>query len=198
MSATGRRTRRLAPALLVLLLSGCSLFSSPRREYVDQEDILLATARAAGFQPDQGAYQLLFAEVTKDSIIFQYRGVEHPDDQAWAIRFSQKSTEQKPEDLGRLNDLLEGIRKGKEDFEVLEKGRRQVKGLDVEFALYRFRSPIKGRAGEPLHATGSAAVVRVDGGLAPVLYQFNVQNLEGHRPELGWEEMEPLVNAIRR
>jgi hypothetical protein len=189
---------RLAGALWLLGLSGCALFFSPRREFVDQEDVLAATARASAFTPDSGVYQLLFAEVSKDSLIFQYRGVDNPEDQAWAIRFSQKSSEQKPDDLGRLNELLQAIQKGKEGFEAGKRDRRQVKGLNVDFAPYRFHSVLKGRAGEPLPATGMAAVVRVEGGPGPLIYQLNVQNIAGRHPEVGWEQLEPLVLAIQK
>jgi hypothetical protein len=194
----GRGIGRLAGALSLLGLSGCSLFFSPRREFVHQEDVLEATARAAGFSPDGRIYQLIFSEVSRDSLIFQYRGVENPDDQAWAIRFSQKSSEQKPDDLGRLNDLLQAIQKGKEAFEVGKRDRRELKGLAVEFAPYRFHSVLKGRSGDPLIASGMAAVVRVDGVPAPLIFQLNVQNITGRRPEVGWEQMEPLVQAIQR
>ena len=188
--------RRAVALLLILFLPGCALFFSPRREFVNQQDVLEATARAAEFDPDGGAYQLLFAEVSKDSLIFQYRGATNPDDQAWAIRFAQKSTEQKPDDLGKLNDLLEAIGKGKDRFEVGKKDRRQVNGLNVDLAQYRFHS--KGLTGEPLPACGIAAVVRVEGGRAPLLYQLNVQNIANRRPELGWDQLEPLVLAIQR
>jgi hypothetical protein len=184
-------------AAAALALSGCVLFSGPRREFVSQDEVLGSIARTAGFAPDEGLWRLVHAEVSQDSITLQYLGVEHPGDSAWVIRFSQKSTEQRPESLGTLSGMVLAIAKGKEGFEAIEKGERTTGDLPVEFARYRSRSTIRDEKGRPVEAAGIAAIVKIDRAPAPVLYQINVENYAGDRPEVGWGDLEPFLKTIR-
>jgi len=57
---------------------------------------------------------------------------------------------------------------------------------------------VRDRAGRPVTAGGVAAAVRVPAEPAPLIYHMNIENLEGDRPDLGWEEIASLVDAIPR
>jgi len=186
----------LGASAAALALSGCVLFSGPRREFVSQDEVLGSIARTAGFAPDGGLWSLVHAEVSRDSITLQYLGVEHPGDSAWVIRFSQKSTEQRPESVGTLSGMMMAIAKGKDGFEAIEKGERTAGELPVEFARYRSRSTFRDEKGRPVEAAGIAAIVKLDRPPAPVVYKINVENYAGDRPEIGWADLEPFLRAI--
>jgi hypothetical protein len=199
MSLRARRALAAgAAAVLGLPLSGCLLFSRPEKQYVTQERVLEATALAAGYLPDPSSYALIDAEVSRDSITFQYRGVRHPGDRAWMIRFAQKSTEQKPLDLVDLERLVDALRAGKDGFEVVDRAENTLNDLTLRFFRYRYLSPIQDDKGNRVTAGGAAGVLKVPSEPAPVIYQLNVENLEGDRPDIGWAELEPLVRAVPR
>jgi hypothetical protein len=187
------------PAALALasILSGCILIA-PKRTFVDKKDVLDAVAEASGYRPDPSRYRMRHADVYPDLITFHYQGAVHPGDRAWVICFSQKSTEQRPEELVKLDALLATIAEGKDGFQVLERGRRDLHGVDVIFARYHFLSPLRDSKGQPVRAGGVAAVTRLERGPAPVIYHLNADNIEGDRPDLGWPELEPLAAAIKR
>ena len=168
----------------------------PQPKYVSQDDVLQAISRAARYSPARSSYRLRHAEVSGDAITFHYQGVAYPGDRAWAIRFATKTSEQRPEELVRIENLLETIRGKKEGFRETGRGKRDFRGLAVEHVAYRFDSPFY-VGGKPVAAGGIAAVTRVEGDPAPVVYQLNVVNEEGNRPDLGWAEVEPLLSAIQ-
>jgi hypothetical protein len=185
-------------ACLALASGGCALMRGPHREFVSQEEVLEAAARTAGYSPPASRFRLVRADISRDSITFQYLGTEAPGDTAWVIRFAQKSTEQKPEALASLATLLEAIAKGKAGFEVIENGRRYEGAVPVEFARYRYLSPIRSDSGRAVPGVGIAAIVKIEETPAPIIYKMNFENYAGGRTEVGWTEMEPLIGALPR
>jgi hypothetical protein len=129
-------------------------------------------------------------------ITFYYQGVAHPGDRAWVIRFATKNTEQRPEDLVKLESLIQAIKVGKDGFQEDSRGVHQVGRLSVQFVTYQFRSPLRDSKGRPATAGGVAALTSLDHQPAPLIYHMNVVNIEGDRPTLGWPEIEPLAQAI--
>ena len=185
----------LLPAAMGILSGGCAFFSRPEREYVSQADVLEAVAKTSRYAPAESAYRLRQVEVSGDLITFYYQGSSQPGDRAWVIRFATKNTEQEPEDLVKLEKLVEAIRVGKDGFQEGSLGRRKVGDLVVEFMSYRFRSTLRDDRGRQVTAGGVAAVTRVPLNPAPVVYHMNVVNVEGDHA-LGWKEIEPLAAAI--
>lgn len=192
-----KQARPAAAAALALLASGCALFHRPVKDYVSQDEVLLAVARAAGYGPDEAKYRLRHADVSSDLITFHYQGVDHPGDRAWVIRFAQKSSEQRPEELVDLDRLIRAIAEGKDGFKQEGREQREAGGLKANVARYSYLSPIRDQQGKRLPAGGAAAIIRLSRLPAPVVYHLNVDNMEGDRPDLGWPELKPLVEAIR-
>jgi len=192
-----RSAALLFAAGIAALAPGCAYLSRPEREFVSQEDVLQAVAKTSGYSPSVSAYRLRQAEVSSDMITFYYQGTSRPGDRAWVIRFSTKSTEQEPEDLVKIEKLMQAIRAGKDGFQEGALGRREVGDLMVEFMSYRFRSTLRDNRGAPVMAGGIAAVTRVHANPAPVVYHLNVVNVEGDEMP-GWNEIKPLAEAIRQ
>ena len=188
----------LASGLAPWLAAGCNVLTSPHRQFVSQEKVLESAAEAAGYVPDGGRYRLVRIDASTDAITFQYLGVREPGDGAWVVRFAQKSTEQNPEGLARIESLAAAIARGKPGFEKVEEGRKDHQGLPVEFIRYRYRSAVLDGKGKPAIACGIAAIAKVDTDPAPVIYQFNVENFAGDRSEVGWDDLVPLLDAVPR
>ena len=199
MSRRGWGSAVVLGTLLALAAQGCGVMGQAvGKRYASQKTVLNAAAKASGYQPDPDRWHLVHLEVAPDYTTFQYRGVKEPGDRAWVVRFAQKTTEQRPDQVASIEGLLETIREGKEGFQILEKASRQYQGLQVEYARYRYSSVIRGDKGSPLPAGGAAALVILAQDPAPVIHQIDVDNFEGLRFELGWDDLRAFIDAIAR
>ncbi len=179
-----------------ILLPGCSFLTTAERDYLSNEDVLGTAAMASGYLVDPGLFRLTGLDVREDSISFQYSGVAHPGDHAWVVRFSEKTTEQNPIALADVYSLLPLLGEGRNGFAIVDEGARAADGLSARFVRYRFESPIRDGAGKPLPAHGIVASLRVEGGGTPLVYHLKLDN-HGDREDVGWEDLEPLVEGTR-
>lgn len=178
-------------ALSVSLLGGCAAFSSPEREYTSNERVLARIESTLGYRVDRGAFRLVRTEVTDDSVTLHYLGVEHPGDQAWVVRFSEKSSELSPDRLATVAPAIaviaeEGLQPG---FSAGPPALRTVAGVEIEAAAYTFRSTLapSGRTGRGI----LAAVRRTERG-EPVVYQVKLDN-HGDRESLAPDDLAPFL-----
>ncbi len=191
-----RRATVLA-ALLALLggaLAGCSVFSAPDREYQSNARVLSAIEAKIHYRVDRSAFRLTHAEVTEDAITLHYLGVEHPGDQAWVVRFSEKSTELAPDRLATVAPAISVIRDGEllPGFTPNLVSSLEIAGVALEAATYTFDSTLapSGRTGRGV----LAAVRRTERGRS-VIYQIKLDN-HGDRERLTPAALTPLIAAI--
>lgn len=184
-------------AALSVLSTSCSIFiESPERTFVSNEALLGGLARSAGYLVDPNLYRLVRAEVLEDSLTLQYRGERSPGDAAWVLRFSVKSSEQDPDSVADLATVLPVLAEGRERFEVTEHGKRDLGGVEVQFARYKFESPARDSASEPLRGRGILATFLAETSGGKVAYHVKLDN-QGDRDDLGWEDLLPfLVPAL--
>ena len=179
---------------LVASTLGCSVFSSPDREYRSNERVLDAVAGRVGYVIDDDFAELTRVEIEDDVITFHYRGVEYPGDQAWVVRFSEKSTELEPESLATVASAIEVIRDEnlQRGFEAEEARSQVLFGVEIEFAAYTFDSALapSGREGRGL----LVALRRVENGL-PVIYQIKLDN-HGDRERLSAADLAPFLTPF--
>ncbi|MGQ9590480.1 MAG: hypothetical protein ACUVYA_09340 [Planctomycetota bacterium] len=184
-------------AALSFLATSCSLFvESPERTFVSNEALLEGLARSAGYLVDPSLHRLIRAEIFEDSLTLQYRGERHPGDAAWVVRFSVKSSEQDPDSVADIATVLPVLAEGRDRFEVTEHGKRDVAGVEVQFARYRFQSPARDPDARPLEGRGILAAFVSEEGGGKVAYHVKLDN-QGDRDDLGWDDLAPfLVPAL--
>jgi hypothetical protein len=186
-------------ARMLLLLgalgcAGCSVLSSPDREYSSNARVLAAIEDRLDYRVDRSEFLLTRAEITDDAITLHYLGVAHPGDQAWVVRFSEKSTELSPERLATVAPALaviEGERL-QPDFAARPPAETEVAGVRIEAATYTFRSTLApaGRSGRGV----LAALRRTERG-DEVVYQIKLDN-HGDRANLTAEDLAPLLAPL--
>jgi hypothetical protein len=187
-----RRALALAAALL---LAGCAAFSSPEREFSSNERVLAAIESRLDYRVDRAAYRLVRAEVTEDAITLHYLGVAFPGDQAWVVRFSEKSSELAPERLARVAPAIAVIEEERlqPGFLAGAPAESEVAGVRIESASYTFRSTL---APEET-GRGILAALRVQEGEDAVVYQIKLDN-HGDRQRVGVEDLAPFVAPLAR
>jgi len=190
MSALLRRTAAIA----ALFLGGCAAFSSPEREFSSNERVLSGIESRLDYHVDRGAYRLVRAEVTEDAVTLHYLGVETPGDQAWVVRFSEKSSELAPDRLAKVAPAIAVIAE-----EELQPGfapgapaQSEVLGVRLESASYTFRSSLapSGRTGR-----GIIAALRRTERNEPVVYQIKLDN-HGDRESLTTADLAPFLAPL--
>jgi len=181
-------------ALAAFLLAGCAAFSSPEREFSSNERVLGAIESRLGYRVDRAAYRLVRAEVTEDAITLHYLGVEYPGDQAWVVRFSEKSSELAPERLARVAPAIAVIAEERLQPGFLAQApvESEVAGVRIESAAYTFRSTLA-----PAETgRGILAALRRSDGDGAVVYQIKLDN-HGDRQSLVPADLEPLLAPLR-
>ena len=88
-------SRILLAALALATLAGCAVLTSPDRKFAANDPVLRSIEAKMRYVVDPDRYRLVRAEVAEDAVTLHYLGVEYPGDQAWVVRFSEKSTEKK-------------------------------------------------------------------------------------------------------
>ena len=194
----GCRTLKLAAVVVWgALAPGCIFLRSVEREYVSNRAALEGVSEACAYEVDPEAYSLVAVDVREDTVTFQYRGLEHPGDAAWVVRFSQKSSEQDPEALADPHAFVPVLAEGREDFEIVDDGAAELGGRNVRYVAYRFSSSVRADDGTPLGGRGVLTTLRADAPDGNVLvYQIKLDNF-GDRGELTIEELTPFVEAVR-
>lgn len=199
MTPWGESNTRPVPVcglvLTALLASGCDLLSSRQRSYLSNGEILESVAEDSGFSVDPRLYELFQAEVREDALLLYYRGVTYPGDQAWIWRFSRKSSEQKPDVLTDLDQLIPIIEEGRDGFRAGEPRTRTIGPAALTYLPYTFRPPIRDPDGEPHQGHGILGILerRVRG--EPVVFYFNLDNW-GDRSEFDESALEPFLKAM--
>lgn len=189
--------RTLAVAALALLLgglAGCAVLTSPERNYDSNRRAMRTVEHELDYVVDRAAYRLERIEVTDDAVTFHYLGVAYPGDQAWVVRFSEKSTELEPERLASVEPAVavirdQGLQPG---FAAASVGTAEVEGVSIEAATYTFRSTLapKGRTGRGV----LAALRRVEGN-DTVIYQVKLDN-HGDRAALTAADLAPFIAPL--
>ena len=176
---------------LVLGASGCSVLSGPEREYTSNERVLSSIEGRLRYEVDRAAFRLTRAEVTDDAVTLHYSGAEHPGDQAWVVRFSQKSSELAPERLASVAPAVavieeEGLQAG---FSPSAVRTVTIAGVAAEAVTYTFESTLapEGRSGR-----GALAAVRVLERGHEVVYQIKLDN-HGDRETLTPADLAPFL-----
>lgn len=187
--------RACALALGALLLAGCAAFSSPERQFSSNERVLAGIESRLGYRVDPAAYRLVRAEVTEDAITLHYLGVEFPGDQAWVVRFSEKSSELAPERLARVAPAIAVIEEERlqPGFLAAQPAESEVAGVRIESASYTFRSTLA-PAGT---GRGIIAALRRIERQDAVVYQIKLDN-HGDRASLGPGDLAPFVAPFAR
>ena len=182
-------------AVCLVSLTGCSLLSSPDREFRGNSRVLDSVAASLGYSVSSGEFELTRAEVEDDAATLHYRGVEYPGDQAWVVRFSEKSTELSPEALTHVESAVSVIEQEglQPKFSVEQTETIEIEGLTVELATYTFESHLA-----PAERTGrgilAATRVEVDG--HPIVVQIKLDNY-GDRQTLSAEALRPFLVPLR-
>ena len=182
-------------ALCLVSLTGCSLLSSPDREFRGNSRVLDSVAASLGYSVSSGEFELTRAEVEDDAATLHYRGDEYPGDQAWVVRFSEKSTELSPEALTHVESAVSVIEQEglQPKFSVEQTETVEIEGLTVELATYTFESHLA-----PAERTGrgilAATRVEVDG--HPIVVQIKLDNY-GDRQTLSAEALRPFLVPLR-
>ena len=192
----GNGGRGLLGSFLVVLLGGCALLTSPTRDYLSNRAVMEGVATAAGYEVDPGRFRLVMAQVEEDSITFQYRGLEHPGDTAWVLRFSAKSTEQDPVALTDVYDLLPVLAEGRAGFDLTEEGEKEWGGATVRYVRYRFESKMRDDQGKPLAGHGIVAAFARGAPGQLLVYKLKLDN-HGDRDDVLWEDLLTFLEPLR-
>ncbi len=198
-----RRSRRARssplPALFGLagsvLLASCAFLSSPARTFHSNEPLLEELARQAGYVVDPALYRLVQAEVLEDSLTLHYRGVAHPGDAAWVLRFYLKSSEQDPDSIADVATVLPVLSEGREGFQLTEHGKRDAAGVEIQFARYRFQGPVRDAEGKPLPACGILVTFLARQGAERLAYHIKLDN-QGDRDDVDWADLAPFLVPV--
>ena len=174
--------------------SGCVLIG-PDVSYLSNREILEVTSEAAAVTVDGDSFELVQAEILEDSIAFHYRGVAFPGDQAWILRFSEKSSEQDPVRLSDVYSLLPILQEGREGFRRVADDTDQREDATVCYVAYSFDSPVHDEDGKALAGRGLVATITCERSGKPVVYHVNLDNW-GDRDKLDIEDLQPLLEPI--
>ena len=191
----GPSLRSLVLLLGSLALSGCSFLSSPDREFRENDRVLDTLAASLGYSIDRDEFELTRAEIEDDAATLHYRGVEYPGDQAWVVRFSEKSTELSPEALTHVESAVAVIREEglQPSFSVSGTETVVIDGLTVELARYTFKSHLA-----PAERTGLGilAATRAEVGGLPIVVQIKLDNY-GDRQALAADALRPFLAPLK-
>jgi len=182
----------LAAGVLALVGSGCSFLSSLEREYTSNRDLIQAASECAGFTVDPSLFELTGLDLREDSLTFQLRGVRHPGDHAWVVRFSEKSSEQNPLAVSDVYSLLSLIGEGRTGFRIVEEADKDVLGERAKYVRYVFESPIHDGDGKALQGHGIVASVRLPGASGPLVQHMKLDN-HGDRDDVQWDDLAPFL-----
>lgn len=178
-----------------ILLSSCAFFEAPERTFVSNRPLLEELARAAAYEVDSTRYRLVQAELLEDSLTFYYRGIVHPGDAAWVLRFSVKSSEQDPASIADIATVLPVVSEGREGFRVVEHGKRDVGGVEIQFARYEFQSPVRDASSKPLLAHGILLTFLARQGGDALAYHIRLDN-QGDKDGVRWDDAIPFLVPI--
>ncbi len=175
---------------------GCSLFTAPRRDYTTNDRLLTSLADASGYRVADEEFELVEIDLRDDVITYQYRGVEYAGDQAWVIRFSEKSTEQNPAALSDIDSLTSVLREGRRRFEIVSEGTvTRGAGDVVSFVAYRFDSTVQSNSGVPFEGRGVVAVLSQSVGDLRLIYQIKLDNY-GDRTDLAIGDLDAFLQPL--
>lgn len=180
-----------------LQASGCYLLETPEVRFVSNRELLDGFGRALGYDVDPSRFDLVGVDCREDSVTLRYRGVEHVGDTAWVLRFSVKSSEQDPQAVADIYALLPLLAEGRPDFELVEEGERTWNGVPLEFARYRFDSPVRDNQAEPFPAHGIVVSIVAERDDGSIVYHVKLDN-HGDREDVGLDDLEPLLTGILR
>ena len=186
---------RVLAILSAVLVTACSLLQSPERSYVTNRELLEATSKRLGFEVDPEQFTVVAADLRDDVITLQYTGKAYPGDQAWVMRFSEKSTEQDSIALSDVHPLVRALSDGRRRFAVVESGERAFAGDVARYLEYTFESPLRGATGEAFVGRGFLVVLRRMGAEGRLVYQIKLDNY-GDRDELVFADLEPLLAPL--
>ncbi len=195
MTARPRRRRQGILLAVPVLVTACSLLQSPDRSYVSNRELLEATSKRLGFEVDPEQFTVVAADLRDDVITLQYTGKAFPGDQAWIMRFSEKSTEQDSIALSDVHPLVRALSEGRRRFEVVESGERVFAGDVARYLKYTFESPLRGETGEAFVGRGFLVVLRRMGAEGRLIYQIKLDNY-GDRDDLVFADLEPLLASL--
>lgn len=190
------KSLKLSAVCFLVLLSACSIFE-PDFSYHSNRDLFEAISRRTAFAVDEDFFELYQAEIREDSLTLFYRGVACPGDEAWVLRFSQKSTEQDPLALADVYKLVPIVSEGRTGFVVEKEDSQQIGAATLSYVIYSFESPIRDGDNKPLTGRGIVATLARDQSGLPVVYYLNLHNL-GDRDKLDVEAVRPFIDAMVR
>ena len=189
-------SRILLTALALGTLAGCAVLTSPDRKFAANDPVLRSIEAKMRYVVDPDRYRLVRAEVAEDAVTLHYLGVEYPGDQAWVVRFSEKSTELAPESLASVEPALAVIdaESLQPEFAAGPVETTTRSGVTLETAAYTFHSTLApiGRSGRGI----LAAFRRTERG-QPVVYQLKLDN-HGDRDQLTVADLAPFLAPFDR
>jgi hypothetical protein len=192
----GKGGRVLPGSFLVALLGGCAFLTSPTRDYESNRAVMDGLTSATGYEVDPARFRLVMAQVEEDSVTFQYRGVEHPGDTAWVLRFSAKSTEQDPVALTDVYDLLPVLAEGRAGFTITEEGEKEWGGATVQYVRYRFESKVRDDLAKPLIGHGIVAALARGAPGSLLVYKLKLDN-HGDRDDVLWQDLLAFLEPLK-
>ena len=189
--ARASRVPRVFCVACGLLLSGCF----PGIVYLSNRDLLDRIAGDMHFDVDASEFELFHVQVREDAVLFFYRGVRYAGDKAWIWRFSRKSTEQDPDSLADLGEVLPAIQAERRKFVPSTPVEESVDGAVVRSMTYTFEPLIRSDSGEAHQGRGIVATIERTEGGQPVVYYINLDNW-GDRKTLDRPALDVFLTAI--
>lgn len=194
-----RRRHRVGFQVAILLLSciltSCVLFRAPKRQYASNAMLLSAVAEEAGYTVAPQEFELVAVDLRDDALTFQYRGLRYPGDQAWVIRFGQKSTEQDGAGLTAVYGFADVLAEGRDEFEIVAEETHELADGVARVVTYTFHSPVRDEAGKPFVAHGIFATWRHEELDGPVVYHVKLDNY-GDRERVAWPDLQPFWRPV--